>query len=171
MSGQCWRWCCYLKVYCWCTATTGERVHLFDANADTYALQVGEVHLLVLHPHHADRDHLLDILPPPLHLLPIQVGHHYPKHNALVVQAKWTLANHGLKSSWFVPSSGQLSLWQSSCSWSTSSQALNFPVKKCLHEYLYYFPPKFGNYLWLIFPQELWMTLQTQIMEVRLPQK
>ena len=36
-------------------------------------LEVGEVHLLVLHPHHADRDHLVDLLPPPLHILPVQV--------------------------------------------------------------------------------------------------
>ena len=46
-------------------------VRLSDTYAD--ALQMGEVHLLVLHSHHADRHHLLDILPPPLHLLPIQV--------------------------------------------------------------------------------------------------
>ena len=46
-------------------------VRLSDTYAD--ALQMGEVHLLVLYPHHADRHHLLDILSPPLHLLPIQV--------------------------------------------------------------------------------------------------
>ena len=43
-------------------------------NDDFYTIvKVGEVHLLVLHPHHADRDHLVDLLPPPLHILPVQV--------------------------------------------------------------------------------------------------
>jgi hypothetical protein len=40
--------------------------------------QLAAIHLPLLHPHHADRHHLLGILPPPLNLLSVQVN--FPGH-------------------------------------------------------------------------------------------
>ena len=117
-------------------------------------LEVGEVHLLVLHPHYADRHHLLDLLPPPLHILPVQV---------------WQDQQHLL---WY--RSGPPSWWPSSCCWSTSSQAWTFKLWIVFHPWYFERTDIKKNYCRIfyvvskyIYPQELWTTRRTRIMEVR----
>ena len=61
-------------------------------NDDFYTIvKVGAVYLLVLHPHHADRDHLVDLLPPPLHILPVQVWQDQQPHPPSMISLRTAL--------------------------------------------------------------------------------